>query len=78
MTTTELKLKIFENVLKTNDEKFLEEINDVLNLKSNQQYEIVLTEYQKKRIRESIEQYERGEYKTSEEVFSEIDKWLNK
>lgn len=78
MTTKELKYRIVENVLKTKDEEFLKEINEVLQNKVNEPDKIVLTEYQKKRIDEGIKEIEEGNYKTSEEVFRELREWIEK
>lgn len=78
MTTSELKSLIVENILNINDDEFLEEIYEVLSEKTDSNEIIKLEEWQKERIEESIKQFERGEYKTSDAVFKEIEEWLQK
>ena len=78
MTTSELKSLIVENILNINDDEFLEEIYEVLSEKKDSNEIIKLENWQKERIEESIKQFERGEHKTSDVVFKEIEEWLQK
>lgn len=78
MTTAELKILIHESVINIEDEKFLKYIYDLLRIKYSPVKEVEMSDYQKKRLEESIKQAERGEYRTSEEVFTDIEQWLTK
>ena len=78
MTTSELKLSIVENVLWIADWEILKDINLVLILKINSNNEPEMSAFQKKRLEESIKQAERGEFKSNEEVFKEIELLLKK
>lgn len=74
----ELKSIIHEGINNIDDPEFLEAIKTILFTKYKPLIEYPLTEPQRKRIAESREQISRGEYKTNEEIFKSIDKWLNR
>jgi predicted transcriptional regulator len=77
MTKIELKSQIVENILQIDDEEFLNEINLMLQMKNEEPKTIILQDWQKKKIEESLKQVERGEFKSSDVVFKEIEQWLN-
>jgi predicted transcriptional regulator len=64
--------------LNNDDLEFLTDVYRALDERKKIPNTIKLEEWQKKKIEESIQQIERGEFKTSEEVFKEIDQWLLK
>lgn len=74
----ELKSIIHEGINNIDDTEFLEAIKTILFTKYKPLIEYPLVEAQRERIAESKEQISRGEYKTNEEVFKSIGKWLNK
>ncbi|MGH2575249.1 MAG: hypothetical protein ACRDFC_06070 [Ignavibacteria bacterium] len=78
MTTIELKSQIVENILQIDDKEFLNEINSVLEMKNEPPKMIKLKSWQKKKIEESLKEIERGEFKSSDEVFRNIERWLRK
>jgi len=78
MTTAELKTHIVENIFQIDDDELLNDINEVLKLKNSEPKKVILQPWQRKKIEKSLKQIENGEYKTSEEVFREIEEWLKK
>jgi len=78
MTTTELKTNIVENILQVDDDELLNDINEVLKLKNTKPSKIILEPWQRKKIERSLQQLQKGECKTSDEVFKEIEEWLKR
>jgi len=78
MTTSELKSHIFESVLNIDDEKVLAEIYGNILLKFQPEDEPALSDYQIKRIEESLQQIERGEVHSHEDVMKEMEEWLKR
>ena len=75
MTTVELKNILFHKITAINDKSFLNAIKTIVDSKSDETIYDTSAE-QKLKIQEGIEQIERGEYFTNEQVEAEISKWL--
>lgn len=69
--------QLIEKIKKIDDQNVIDEINRLLEINIDESvYE--LSEEQKKAIQEGREQIERGEGIPSDQVFRDIDEWLNK
>ena len=75
MSTLELKNILIRKIESINDETFLNAIRTIIDTKTESTIYETSAE-QKMKIREGIEQIEKGNYFTNEQVESEIDKWL--
>ena len=75
MTTVELKNTLFHKIAAINDESFLNAIKTIIDAKTENTIYATSPE-QKLKIQEGIDQIERGEFFTNEQVESEISKWL--
>ncbi|MBN1338689.1 MAG: hypothetical protein JXA03_05160 [Bacteroidales bacterium] len=75
MTTVELRNILMRKIAAIDDESFLNAIKTIIDTKSESIiYET--SEEQKKKIRIGLEQIEKGEYFTNEQVETEIEQWL--
>lgn len=74
MSTAELKLEIINRITHLQNENVLE---DVLHILAPQEEIYILSEAQKKAVREAQEQVAHGQVFSHEEVFKEIRKWRN-
>ena len=75
MTTLELKKDLLHTIAEINDESVLSAIKTFIETTSESKI-YKLTPEQRNEIQEGREQIARGEYFTSEQVESEVDKWL--
>jgi uncharacterized protein YutE (UPF0331/DUF86 family) len=75
MTTVELKNILFHKIAAIDDKSFLSAIMTIIDTKS-ETIIYKLTQEQKKRIKESQDQIDKGEFLTNEQVEKGIDKWL--
>jgi predicted transcriptional regulator len=69
--------QLIERIKKIDDQNVIDEISRLLDINIDESV-YILNEGQKKAIQEGREQIERGEGIPSEQVFREIDEWLNK
>lgn len=74
MSTAELKEKLIEEINKIDNELFLKDVLGMFRDQNRGKY--VLSSDEIQMINESLEQYERGEFYTDEEVRKETDQWL--
>ena len=77
MSTVELKKKVVEKLLATENDYLLEEINRLLELENHEEDVYILSDIQKAKINQSLKQIENGEFVTHEDLNKEIDKWLS-
>ena len=77
MPSSELKEKLIENILKTDDKQLLEEISHLFELQEPDTI-YQLNDQQKKNISEAKEQIRNKEFLSNEDVDKDIDEWLNK
>ena len=73
MTVATLQKRVKENISFVEDVAVLEKINQLIDATSKV---YVLSEYQIKRLQESREQIERGEFLTQEEMDKKVEEWL--
>ncbi|HEY0261769.1 MAG TPA: hypothetical protein VGB95_02000 [Chitinophagales bacterium] len=73
MSTAELKLDIIEKVKTLTSKSKLNSIAEIL----HDEDVYILSEAQRQRIAQAREEIARGEEFTSEEVFKELEEWLN-
>lgn len=80
MVATEVKSTIHEMIDKIDDSEYLIDIYDSLSSFLNQKTDIYneLSEYQKKRIPESLLEVQNGTFTTNEQMKEEVKKWLTK
>jgi 6-pyruvoyl-tetrahydropterin synthase len=80
MVATEVKSTIHEMIDKIDDSEYLIDIYDSLSSFLNQKTDIYneLSEYQKKRIPESLLEVRNGKFTTNEQMKEEVKKWLTK
>lgn len=77
MNTLELQHNLIKKILNITDNQFLSFLNNIISDKEDTSvYE--LSEFEKKLIKESQEDYKNGNVLSNEEVFSETEKWLKK
>lgn len=88
MNISELKLKLIEKIIHSNDIEFLMKIetflvqnndfmvNEPKTLYENSTKKFVLNDWQKARIKKAQQQIENGEFLTEEEAEIEIQKWF--
>ncbi len=75
MNALELKNMLIEKISAIDDVSFLEAIHTILKTKSEPTI-YKTTPEQKANIQEGIQQIEKGNYYTNEQVESEVNKWL--
>jgi hypothetical protein len=80
MVATEVKSTIHEMIDKIDDSEYLIDIYDSLSSFLNEKGDILdeLSEYQKKRIPESLLEVQNGKFTTNEQMKEEVKKWLTK
>ena len=76
MSTDELKRHLHEGIENIDDNEFLNTIKELIDHKYSVSRTPKLSDWQLKRIKESEEQIERGDFITDEEADKIIDKWL--
>jgi predicted transcriptional regulator len=74
MTTAELKAQIYKKIDKIEDERLLEDINEVLDNTGNS--EIKFEQWEIEQIKESERQIQRGEFYTEDEANKLTEKWF--
>jgi hypothetical protein len=77
MLTAELKKRVVEKLLATENNYLLEEINRLLELEHYDETVCILSDSEKAKVNKSLQQIENGEYITDEDLNKETDKWLN-
>jgi hypothetical protein len=80
MVAAEVKSTIHEMIDKIEDSEYLIDIYDSLSAFLNEKGDILddLSEYQKKRIPESLLEVQNGKFTTNEQMKEEVKKWLMK
>lgn len=78
MLTKEMKQELIDKINATKDENILEEVYRILEVGTEEDDMIILTDEQKESINQGIKDIEEGKYLTNEEANSEIEKWLKK
>jgi len=76
MSTEDIKTRLHEGIENIDDNEFLLAIKELIERKYNSPDFPELSDIQLKRIKESEEQIENGEFLTNEQVDKIIDKWL--
>lgn len=74
MSTAEIKLKLIEEITKSNDEAFLIDALGLFREHSKGIY--FFSPEETSMVNEGLEQYKRGEYLTEEEADKEAEQWL--
>ena len=77
MSTIELKEQLISKIQITNDDYILEGLLRLWEFESQNAGIYKFNEEQLERIKESQEQYDRGEFYTEEEADKITDQWLN-
>lgn len=77
MSTVELKKQVVQKLLATENNELLEEINRLLELENHAENIYTLSDLQKDKVNQSLQQIENGECITHEDLNEAIDKWLN-
>ncbi len=77
MSTSELKEQLISKIQITNEDYILEGLLRLWEFESNNSDIYKFNVEQRARIKESQEQYARGEYYTEEEADKITDQWLN-
>jgi len=75
MNTLEVKNHIIQRLSQIDDLNFLNAIKTIIESTANDNV-YYLTEIQKEKLQESREQAKRGEVMDNDEVFKEIESWL--
>ena len=76
MSTDEIKQYLFEGIENIDDNEFLKTIKEMIDHKYSQLNEPALSDWQMKRINESENQIEKGDFLTDDLVNKLINKWL--
>jgi hypothetical protein len=76
MSTTELQNSIIQKVLKISDSQLPDDLNSLLPEDESTSF-YSMNEWEMKMVKESVEDFERGEVIKNEDVFSKNEKWLN-
>ena len=76
MRAEEIKQQLFEGIENIDDSAFLMTIKELVDRKYSQTDSPELSEWQLKRIKESEEQIESGDYLTDQQANELLDKWL--
>ncbi|MEC4005643.1 hypothetical protein OX283_013315 [Flavobacterium sp. SUN052] len=76
MNTLKVQNDIIRKVLDLKDEKLLDYIDNLLNTNDEKNY--ILSNEEQSLLAESKADYEKGNIVSNDEVFSKIDKWLEK
>jgi hypothetical protein len=76
MTTVEIKKRLIDKILKTDNDSLLEEAYRLFELEDNDLGVYELSGEQKLAVHEAMEQIKRGDVLTSDQADNEIDIWL--
>ncbi len=77
MRTIEIRKRLIEEINSSNNKGLLEEMYNFFSLDNATESLYKLSKSQKLAIQKGRDQIKQGQYKTNEEVNSEIEKWLN-
>ncbi len=77
MKSTDLKINIIDQIIHSKNDELMQEIQLLLQLHKTDEDKIELTEPMRKAINKGMQQFEEGEYKDSQQFWSEIDTWLD-
>ena len=77
MKANELKINIIDQIIHSNNDDLMHELQLMLNLHNQTEYTIKLSPELKEAIKESEEQIVNGEFRESEIIWKTIDKWLD-
>lgn len=77
MDTIKLQNIVIRKILNTEDNELLDYLNAVLT-KKDDSVTYKFTAFEKQVLNESLADYKSGKVKSNEEVFSKVDKWLEK
>ncbi len=78
MSIEEVKAFLHEGIENIDDVDFLQALQETISMKYVPPTEIVLNEGQHHALNRAEKQVERGEFLTSEELNSKVEKWLGK
>ena len=77
MSTEEIKIALHESIENIDDDDFLAAIKQIIDRNYMMQKEPVLTEWQKKRIKESYLQIEDGKTFSNHQADLLVERWLS-
>ena len=78
MSTAEIKLKLIEEITKSEDEALLKEALNLININANDNVTYQLSEEEENILNEAEADIEAGNILTEEEANKRIQKWLGK
>lgn len=78
MTVIELKEKLIEDILKTDDEQLLDHISDLLKFEKSETAIHIMSDEEIEAVKDGLTQLERGEWLTNDEANKLADEWLKK
>ena len=78
MTTVAIKEKLIKQIQNTNNSDILQEVYRLLEIESTDLDILILSEFQKKKIKLSMEDLKNGRIISNEDAENEISKWLRK
>ena len=78
MLKHEMKKRLIDKIQSTVDANILEEVYRILEVSTRDVVMIVLSEDQKSKIDQGINDIEEGRYLTNDDANSEINEWLKK
>ncbi|TAM98112.1 MAG: hypothetical protein EPN39_09900 [Chitinophagaceae bacterium] len=76
MNTSELKLQLISSISRINNKEILEEVYHLIHLEDEDYQTVDISEKQKRAITKAIEQIERGQYLTNDQVEEYFSEWL--
>lgn len=76
MTKTELKEKLIETLAKTEDRQLLEDIYRIVNMETDPKEIYQLSEPEMNAVNEGLEQLNKGQFISNEDLNTKFDKWL--
>lgn len=76
MTVIELKKKIINRIKTIDDDEFLQEIFNFIEIEEGNSDVYKLSEKELLALKEAGEQYQKGNYQSSEKADKQIDEWL--
>ena len=76
MSTAELKSELIKNITSNEDLTILNKVKEILRIEISEKEVYVFTPEQRKRIENSIKNYEAGNFMTEEDAEKDIQKWL--
>ena len=78
MLTTEMKDKLIRKIQTTKNEDVLEEIYRILEVDEQEGDSVELTEWQKQKIQQGLNDITSGNYLPDADANKEVEKWLKK